>query len=115
MSHRYCIEIAEDLNTRYCFSYIDTEDELASVLFSHLKIDVEPEMEFHYDDDPFKIVMCHIPREQRKEFLRAVDLLPELMAYAGIEGYDEYCQDLMKKAARFLAGQKESGGITPLQ
>ena len=45
MNPRYCFEIAEDLSTRYCFSFVDTEDGLASFLFSHLKVDVEEEME----------------------------------------------------------------------
>ena len=102
-----CFEIADDLSARYCFAYVDTTDGLADLLFRHLKVDVEQEMVFHYDGDPFRIVMCHIPREQRDVFLRAVDLLPGLMAYAGKEGYDEYCEDLAEKARRYFAGQKE--------
>lgn len=115
MNPRYCFEIAEDLATRYCFSYIDTEDGLASILFDHLKVDVEEEMAFHNDDEPFRIVLCHIPRSQRKEFLQAVELLPALMAYAGKEGYEEYCLDLMRHAARFMEKRRGGDRITPLQ
>lgn len=115
MNGRYYVEIADGLSTHYCFSYIDTLDNLADFLFDHLKIDVEREMEFHYDDDPFKIVMCHIPRQQRAAFLRAVGLLPALMAYAGQEGYDEYCMDFMLNAARYMKNRQETQGITPLQ
>lgn len=112
---RYYFEIAEDLATCYCFAYVDTVDDLASFLFAHLHVDEERELEVHYDDDPFKIVMCHIPRQQREAFLEAVGLLPELMAYAGKEGYDDYCLALTLKAANFLARQKDGGRLTPLQ
>ena len=115
MNPRYCFEIAEDLSARYCFSFVDTEDGLASFLFSHLKVDVEEEMEFRYDDDPFRIVMCHIPRHQWEDFLRAIELLPGLMAYAGKEGYEEYCLDLMRNAAQFLRSRPDKGGLTPPQ
>ena len=115
MKPRYCFEIAEDLSTHYCFSYMDTVDNLADFLFSHLKIDVEREMEFHYDDDPVKIVMCKVPRDKREAFLEAVDLLPDLMAYAGKTGYDDYCMDLMRNAARFIMKNRQAQRITPLQ
>ena len=115
MKPRYCFEIAEDLSTHYCFSYMDTVDNLADFLFDHLKINVEPEMEFHYDDDPFKIVMCRVPRSQREDFLNAVDLLPGLMEYAGKTGYDAYCMDLMRNAARFIMKNREAQRISPLQ
>ena len=110
MNPRYCIEIADGTTTHYYFSYIDTDDNLADFLFSHLKIDLEREMEFHYDNDPFKIVMCRIPQEQRELFLKAVDLLPGLMAYVGKTGYEEYCVDLMTNAARFLDEKQGKGG-----
>lgn len=115
MKPRYCFEIAEDLSTHYCFSYIDTVDNLADFLFHHLKIDVEPEMEFHNDDDPFKVVMCKVPRDQREEFLKAVDLLPGLMDYVGKTGYDEFCLDLMKNAARYIMKNREAQKVSPLQ
>ena len=115
MKPRYCFEIAEDLSTHYCFSYMDTVDNLADFLFDHMKINVEHEMEFHYDDDPFKIVMCRVPRSQREDFLNAIDLLPGLMEYAGKTGYDAYCMDLMRNAARFIMKNREAQRISPLQ
>ena len=114
MKPRYCFEIADGPSTHYCFAYIDTVDNLADFLFDHMKIDVEHEMEFHYDDDPFKIVMCRVPRNQRETFLKAVDVLPGLMDYVGITGYHEYCTEIMQNAARFLK-EKENPGNTPPQ
>ena len=115
MKSRYCFEIADDISAYYCFSYIDSEDNLADFLFKQMKVNVEPQMEFHNDDDPFKIVMCRIPRQQREAFLEAVDMLPGLMAYVGRAGYDEYCLDLMKSASQFLAEGKMANRITRLQ
>ena len=115
MNSMYCFEITDEFPDRCCFSYIDSEDGLASILFDHLKVDVEEEMVFHYDDDPFRIVMCHIPRNQREAFLRAIDLLPSFMAYAGKEGYEEYCLNLMGNAARYMRGRQEEDRVTPLQ
>lgn len=115
MNRSYYFEITDGPSTHYVFSYFDTPDNLADCLFDHLKIDVVREMEFHNEGDPFKIVMCHIPRRQRAEFLRAVRLLPDLMEYAGQEGYDEFCIDFMMNADRFMKNRQETQGITPLQ
>ena len=83
---RYLIEITDGPSMQYSFSYVDTEDNLAYLLFDHLDVDVEPDMEFHCDGDPYKIVVCRIPREHRDAFLRAIDLLPAFMDYAGKKG-----------------------------
>ena len=110
MGRRYCIEIAEEQSPYYCFSYIDTEDHLADCLFSHLKVNVEFQAEFSCDRDPYRIILCRIPREQRKAFLRSVGLLPGLMAYAGKTDYDEYCAAFMENARRYV-----NGGTAPLR
>ena len=115
MALRYVAEITDGIPTHGCFSYIDTEDGLAVFLFDQMKIDVEIEMEFHYDDDPYKIVMCRIPRKQRNSFLQAIDLLPSFMAYAGRMGYEEYCQDFFMNAAQWLAERGTDRRPIPLQ
>ena len=114
MNPRNCFEIADGLSTDDCFAYIDSADNLADFLFDQLKIDAEREMEFHHGDEPFKIVMCRIPRQQRETFLKAIGVLPGLMDYVGITGYKEYCMEIMRNAARLLKG-KEAAGNTPLQ
>ncbi len=114
MNPRNCFEIADGLSTEDCFAYIDSVDNLADFLFGQLKIDMEREMEFHHDGEPFKIVMCRIPRNQRETFLKAIDVLPGLMDYVGIAGYHEYCTEIMQNAARFLK-EKENPGNTPPQ
>ena len=119
MAHRYVAEIAYGLSTHYGFSYIDTEDGLADLLFDHLKVNVEPDMVFSSDGDPYRIIMCKVPRAQRDQFLRAIDLLPAFMAYAGRTDYEDYCRAFFLSAHRWVAEQKENGGqkdsISPLQ
>ena len=115
MNTGYYFEIVDGTPTHYCFSYIDSEDNLADFLFDHMKIIMEKEMEFHYNDDPFKVVMCRIPRRQREDFLKAIEVLPGLMAYAGREGYDEFCMDLMRNAAEYFSEKEEKAKITPLR
>ena len=53
-----------------------------------------------------QIHLRHVVVDRVIDALRAVDLLPGLMAYAGKEGYDEYCEDLAEKARRYLAGRR---------
>lgn len=116
MARRYCIEITEGLSTHYCFSFIDTVDGLARILFDHMKIDVVPDMEFHGDDDdPYRIVMVKIPRSQREAFLKAIELLPGLMRYAGMTDYEDYCRMFFADARQFLSRGQDAGRITSLQ
>ena len=114
MSARYCVEITDGMSPDYCFSYFDTADHLADHLFSYLKISPVTEMEFSNDVNDYRIVMVRIPREDRAAFLRAIDLLPALMAYAGYTDYDEFCTNFLLDAEDYLVTQKQKG-ITPLQ
>lgn len=113
MGNRYLVELTDGPSMYYGFSYIDTEDDLAHFLFDHLKVDVLPDMEFELGG-PYKAVMCRIPRQQRKAFLKAIDTLPDLMAYVGRTDYDDFCLEFFRRADRFLRKQGV-GQITPLQ
>lgn len=114
MSDRYCIEIADGMTPYYCFSYFDTADHLADHLFSYLKVSTEIEMEFSNEENDYRIIMARIPREDRENFLRAIDLLPALMAYAGYTDYDEFCTNFLLDARDCLVTRQQKG-ITPLQ
>lgn len=115
MVHRYVAEISYGLSAQYGFAYIDTEDGLADFLFHHFKIDVEPDTVFHYEGDPYRIVMCKIPRDQREAFLNAIDLLPSLMDYVGKTDYESYCLEFFMNAGRWLSEHEEDERTTPLQ
>jgi hypothetical protein len=115
MFRKNCFEIADGLSDRYCFAYADSVESLAEFLFAEMKIDVKPEEEFGFESEPFKVVMCRVPRHQREEFMNAVDLLPALMDYVGITGYDDFCQELTKNAAAIQMNKKEARGNIPLQ
>lgn len=109
----YYIEITDGPSADYHFAYFDSHDHLADFLFSHENLDVSVEGEFGADDDPYRIIMCSVPRNQRKHFLSTLALIPGLMEYAGREGYDEFCMDFMRGADRYM--NRRAGGITPLQ
>ena len=88
MSARYCIEITDGMSPDYCFTYFDTADHLADHLFSYLKVSKQTEMEFSNNENDYRVIIARIPREDRASFLRVIDLLPAMMAYAGYADYD---------------------------
>ncbi len=114
MSFRYVIEILDAPAEECCFSYIDTEDNLADFVFDRQKVRVTTDMEIQYDD-PFKVKVCRIPRKQRKAFLRAIDMLPGFMAYAGRKDYDEYCRGFFENARMYMMNAGTGGGSIPIQ
>ena len=115
MGLRYFFVIEDNSPSSLSIAYIDTLDNLGDFAFDHLKVEKDVLMEFHYDGDPFKIVMCRVPKSQWKRLLSAIDALPRLMAYVGREGYDAYCRDLMNKASEFLAAREGPNRSAPLQ
>ena len=115
MSPRYLIEVTDGPSMYDSFSYIDTEDRLADFLFDHMKLDVKTEMEFPYEDTPYRIVLCRIPRDQRDFFLRAVDLLPALMDYVGRTDYEDCCRAFFRHADRYINGKRAAGEMIPIQ
>ena len=102
MIQNFVSEIDYGLSAFYGFSYIDTKDGLADLLFDHLKVSVMPDREFSFENDPYRVIMCKVPRTQRDAFLHAVELLPSLMAYAGNDDYEEYCTNFFRFANRWM-------------
>ena len=114
MGSRYIFEISDGPSQNYHFAYFDTDDHLAGFLFAQEHVDVTIEGEFGAEDDPYRIVMCKIPKKQRDRFLRCVEMLPGLMEYMGKTDYDDFCIEFMKGAARYMDRQEAGLGI-PLQ
>lgn len=115
MGLRYFFVIDDKSPSNLSIAYIDTLDNLGDFAFDHLKVDKDVLMDFHYEGDPFKIVMCRVPKSQWKRLLSAIDALPRLMAYVGREGYDDYCKNLMNKAVGFLVSGRGPDRSLPLQ
>ena len=114
MRRRYCVEIADGPSPWCCFAYFDTADGLARLLFDYEKIEVETEDEFGAEGDPFVIVLCRVARKDREGFLKAIDILPSLMDYAGVKGYDAFCLGFLERAGRVPAA-RGADRITLLQ
>ena len=113
---RYIAELTDGLSTHYSFAYIDTEDNLAALVFDHLKVDAEVDFVFQLEeDDPYRVVGVKIPRAQREAFLRAANLLPFFMAYAGKTDYEDYCREFFLKAHLWLKSKEAAGRSVPLQ
>ena len=115
MGSRYIFEISDGPSKHYHFAYFDTEDHLADFLFAHEHVDVTIEGEFGAEDDPYRIIMCQIPKDQRNRFLRCVEMMPELMEYVGKTDYDDFCRDFMMNAARFMNRREATRRSIPLQ
>lgn len=112
---RYIFEITDGPSKDYDFAYFDTKDHLAGFLFAHEHVDVTIEGEYGAEDDPYRIMLCQVPREQRDGFMRYVDMIPGLMAYAGKKDYDDFCMNFMMDAAHFFDGREKAGRSIPLQ
>lgn len=116
MGNRYIAELVDGLSTHYGFAYIDTEDNLAALVFDHLKVDVLTDLVYQMEEnDPYRVVVVRIPRTQREAFLHAIDLLPAFMAYAGKTDYEEYCRAFFTKAGRWLKNREADEKSVPLQ
>jgi hypothetical protein len=100
---RYCFEIANKLSPYLWFAYFDTSDRQARFLFDYEKADVTIEGEFGSVEDPYRIFLCRVPRDQRDRFLTAVNRIPAVMDYAGRSDYDGYCRRVLLDARHFLA------------
>ena len=109
MNARYCIEITDGMSPDYCFSYFDTADHLADHLFSYLKVTKQTEIEFSNNENDYRVIIARIPREDRASFLRVIDLLPAMMAYAGYADYDEFCTNFLLDAQDCLVTQQRKG------
>ena len=108
MGTRYCFEISDGPRTDYWFAYFDTSDRLGSFLFEQEKVKMTVEGIYGKAEDPYRIVLCRIPREQRDAFLNTVDLLPGLMEYAGKKGYDDFCRGVMLNAYHHFRNQRQA-------
>ncbi len=114
MGHRYYFEILDETTPDYnWFSYFDTEDGLAASLFRFLEIDVTIEQEFWNEEDPYRIILCRIPRKQREAFLEAIELIPGLMDYTGHTDYRDFCRNVMMDALKYKLKRGVSGKTPP--
>lgn len=116
MKRRYLFEIPDGPSPYYGFAYFDTEEHLADSLFAreHVDVTILGELEEEDVEEPFRFVLCRVPREQRSGFLRAIDDLPDLMSAMGKTGYDEFCQTVMLHAPQFMRSIMKDNNI-PLQ
>ena len=43
-------------------------------------------------DNPYWLILCKVPKDQRVRIMECIDLLPGVMENAGMKGYVNYCQ-----------------------
>ena len=103
MKQRFVLEILDCLPAFCSFAYFDTEDHLADVLFADAGVDVEILTEFGPPDDPYRVIECRIPRDQRDRFLGCIDLLPRVMVYVDRTDYADYCREFMANMDQAVA------------
>ena len=95
MKQRFVLEIL-DCPPAFCsFAYFDTEEHLADILFADAEIDVEILREYGAEEDPYRVIECRVPKDQRARFLGCIDLLPQVMGYVGRSDYVDYCREFM--------------------
>ena len=116
MNPKYYMEIVDgDAPSPYdWFAYFDTDEYLAHFLFKHENVEVEVEGEYGKEEDPYRIILCRVPRKDRHAFLKVMNLLPAFMAYAGKTDYESYCREKMLEAWRYRM-KSEAAGEIPVQ
>ena len=111
MNPKYYMEIVDgDAPSPYdWFAYFDTDEYLAHFLFKHENVEVEVEGEYGKEEDPYRIILCRVPRKDRAVFLKVMNLLPAFMAYAGKTDYEAYCRERMLEDISHTTGASVSG------
>jgi len=77
MKQRFAMEILNESPAFCGFAYFDTEDHLADFLFADAEIDVEILREYGVEEEPYRVIECRIPKDQRDGFLSCINLLPQ--------------------------------------
>ena len=105
MRRRDGLNTVDDPTGYYRFAYYDTDKYLADYLFAREKVDVEVEKEIVKKADPWRIIRCRVPRVQREAFQRAMDAMPDWLAYVGRKDYDAYCLSVLLDAVQHTSGK----------
>ena len=104
MKQRFAMEILNESPAFCGFAYFDTEEHLADILFADAGVDVEILREYGTEEDPYRVIECRIPKDQRARFLGCIDLLPQVMGYVGRTDYVDYCQEFLANMDTAAAG-----------
>ena len=105
MRRRSCLNTVNRSSGYDRFAYYDTDKYLADYLFAREKVDVTVEKEIVNKTDPYRIIRCRVPRDQREAFQRALDAMPDWLAYVGRKDYDAYCLSVLLDAVQHTAGK----------
>ena len=104
MKQRFAIEILNEPPAFCGFAYFDTEDHLADILFADAGVDVEILREYGAEEDPYRVIECRVPKDQRARFLGCIDLLPQVMGYVRRSDYVDYCREFLANMDKAAAG-----------
>ncbi len=103
---RYC-----RLGDRHLFSfeyvYIDSDEYLADDLFIRHGVNVRYGAEYGHPKHPgYRIIHCHIEKQDEEEFRKALDELESKMLITGHDGYDKMCDffGAMLRAGKSIKG-----------
>ena len=79
----------------YC--YVDIPEYYACGLFEKHKVLMWFGKEYAHNDHPFRFIFCKCLKWHSKRFKAAMDELPRIMAYNGVMGYDEFCEQIAEQ------------------
>jgi len=65
---------------------------------------VEILQEYGVEEEPYRVIECRIPKDQRDGFLSCINLLPQVMNYVGRTDYVDYCREFLANMDKAAAG-----------
>lgn len=80
-----------------CYCYADVPEYYACGLFEKHKVLMWFGDEYEHNDYPFIFIFCKCLKWHSKRFKAAMDELPRIMAYNGVMGYEEFCEQFVER------------------
>lgn len=74
------------------YAYMDTDAYLADQLFIKHQVRVHFREEYARDDSPYRVIFCHVRKQDQERFLAALKELPDKMMLLGYTDYLDACR-----------------------
>ena len=78
---------------RSFYFFVDVEDYLADQLFIKHKVRVTFKHEYRKDGEKYLIIVCSVRKNDEKNFITALEELPQKMAILGYTDYSDFCDN----------------------
>ena len=96
------------------FAFFDTKDYLADPLFIRHQVRVWFGKELSMPDSPYRILLCHVRKQDVPEFLAALEELKNSMLICGYTDYESVASMWMDRFEQMKGGDENNGKNDPV-